>query len=627
MARPRLLLLTATLLAFTLLAGGCSTGSAKKDTTQKRPVPPQITREELIAGFASAGIGTYVSPTSPEPMQAVTGSGPLKILEWQASNLAREASAGGGYAGARLDALAPLPKESPPLSFLIAAYVQSGPTRGAELSRRIMGEQDWRQAPALVFPNSVLMLFASDAAAPAGASQLTPIAATRLLDTPSGICSALATWVSEVIAGLFDALKVDTSGGGVGGFLGSIWNTAIDLLQGAVQGLAAALTAPILAVIKTALAVIGTLSMAASLLHPAAVSVTANPDPNSFGIDPAAGNDGSFTTTVKTGATDWPADLLDCAQQAGVTLPNPQSINGSPIQWTTTGFPQLGLETGHDNTVDDNGRAGLNFRTNTESQDDADQGAVIQGTVTADVSVSRNDVKDLQNLLATLLFATIPGPAGPIVNAVLAQLTQPVFDALTALVAAVGSGAVTVIHHGPAPKQGQPGTTACVGSGTGVVPDGTWTGPIGFDVTGQPSSASGSIQSTGGGTLTMTVQQGKVVDGTWSASFDSTGSIDVAGGSGRIQWLHVDISGGTVSGSASAPDLIATSSLDGSIAVAAGGVNVAVPISQAGPATATMTVQEVTCAQVTATFIPSFNASTGGAASFSGVATWTGSAA
>jgi hypothetical protein len=54
------------------------------------------------------------------------------------------------------------------------------------------------------------------------------------------------------------------------------------------------------------------------------------------------------------------------------------------------------------------------------------------------------------------------------------------------------------------------------------------------------------------------------------------------------------------------------------------GFDSVVPINESGSTTATLTVEQSDCSEVSGTFIPSFNQAAGGGAYFSGTARWTG---
>ncbi len=114
----------------------------------------------LEVALTTAGIGIVDEPEG--------GGSPagLKLSEFQVANMARELDRGQGYLGAELDRLGGSPG-GVPFSFLIAGWLSASPTRTAQAAASLMGEQQWEQASAIVYPTAVLMLFASDAVASA----------------------------------------------------------------------------------------------------------------------------------------------------------------------------------------------------------------------------------------------------------------------------------------------------------------------------------------------------------------------------------------------------------------------------------------------------------------------------
>ena len=67
-------------------------------------------------------------------------------------------------------ALMPMPSSAPPFSYLLAAWVSTGPSDSANLARDLMGRSDWVHAPGLVYPLIVVVLFVSEATEQTAAS-------------------------------------------------------------------------------------------------------------------------------------------------------------------------------------------------------------------------------------------------------------------------------------------------------------------------------------------------------------------------------------------------------------------------------------------------------------------------
>lgn len=64
----------------------------------------------VVEVLASSGIGVFADAAAGAPVQPVKEpASPLRLLRWQARNLALEASAGGGVSGQELESLTRLP--------------------------------------------------------------------------------------------------------------------------------------------------------------------------------------------------------------------------------------------------------------------------------------------------------------------------------------------------------------------------------------------------------------------------------------------------------------------------------------------------------------------------------------
>lgn len=635
--------------AFSVLVASCGgvssdggAGTTGTDGDRMTEIGPgeELTPRELTEALARAGIGTYETSASTKPVVDVTAPGPVKLLQSQVEVFALESSDRTGTTGAQLDTITEPVADGVPFSLVVSAYVGAGETEGARLANRLMGEQAWAQSENLVFPDVVLSLFANDAARealaqkPKGARSFAAKTGTAVVapnDAAVGVCSQLAGWVDGVLQTVTDALKVDTSDGGVTGFFGDIWNTVVNLAVEGGKALIGALTAPVVSIIKTGLAVAGTLSMAAGLLRPWSVSAKQQPDPVSYGVEPAGGNPAKVVATVDVGeSAPFSAGVIDCAKQAGVELPDPTTAKGSKIAWKPVGIDAVGTDISTDDTVGADNEASLRFTTKTESKEAATEGNAVAHTIAVSVEVERTQIKDLEALLQTILTGSLPVGVGELAGAVFGVITQPIFDELASMLGTANAGIGTVISHDePETKPTTTSTTPedeCEGLAEGVIPDGTWTGPIEVGVDGSGKDASGTIQTTGSGTMTMTVAKGKVTGGTWSLTMSSSGTLETAESTATINAMTGAIQG-TVDGPASAPHQAGQFTLNGSISVSVQGFSTEVPIDESGGTETTLTVEQSSCSAVSGTFIPSFNSATGGQAYFEGVARWSGEAA
>lgn len=441
-----------------MLLTACSVLGDDADGADMSGQPVDVGREpvDLAELFADVGIPVVATPTAARGADEPAVAPPFEMWMWQVENLEREHAAGGGYLGAELDNLAGLgtrPAEMP-VSYLIAAWLADPPTHAAERARGLVGEQPWSQAPRIVFPTAVLVLFAFDLATlsielgwPATDA---PVGLRSVLDRPSSpltaICSTLSGWVNAVLDTLFDALTVDPGDAGVFGWLADVWNTAVGLASAVVTGLIDALTAPVVGAIADGIAIIGTLAMTASMLQPWTLTMTPSVGaaPFAVGDDPAV--EVGFSVRAATNAPDvWPDVLVDCAASVGFELPDLSSATGAAVDWNVVGFPELGSEKGRDTVIGDDQTAGLRFVTGREESGVGDE---VVGYVAASAVVTSKTPAELQALLTTLLTDALPiEPFSDAIAELFGVLTEPIFLELAELVQAHGAGTLQVIRH------------------------------------------------------------------------------------------------------------------------------------------------------------------------------------
>jgi hypothetical protein len=476
-------------LAVVVVASACggtedspsTTPAGAPGTTASPSSAPGGSSEGLDDALAGAGIQVIDEPGT------FAAGGPLELWSFQVENLGREIDAGGGYLGAQLDELAGSPGGLP-FSYLVAGWLSAAPTPTAEAAAALMGDQPWQEAPSLVYPTAVLALFVADAVETGGGAGGEAAAAVLAALAQEGLCSTLSGWVSSVLDYIFDSLKVNTEDEGFLGWLGTVWNAAVDLARDTIGGLIEAVTAPIVAAIADALAIVGTLSMIVSLLKPWSLEVTASHAQTRFAVggEPDIAED--FVAMVDTGIDfEWPAAVEDCAALAGLTLPDPASAEGSQVEWKTSGLPPLGSAGESQTTIDQDNQASFEWVTGRE---DSDEGDVLTGVVGVSVTVRSQQVEELKAMLESLIAGQIPvAPFGDVVAELFSALTAPIFEALAELTQVSGADSVLVIHHDePEEEPDVPATSAstvdaCV-VGTWVSADWTLPGPAGLDGTG-----------------------------------------------------------------------------------------------------------------------------------------------
>lgn len=465
----------------------------------------------VVKRLAKAGIGVYeLGSDAPivEPMAPVS---PLRLSESQARNAALGAWARSGLTGAQLDELAPIPEDQrtlvPPVSALVAAYVDVGKTPGAKFARAVMGTQSWDDVHAVVFPAVILDLFVSDILTKAGGGTASGASAPKSVrltafdaptatpgQAPSDVCTTAQTFVNKVVEGIFSVIpKVsppDPSGitSILGTFLGSMINKGLEIgakvVNGLVQGAQYAVTAagktliqPVLNVVATIAGVVAVVAEVVTKLQPWALSVRADPSNTRKAVGKEKGLPGAFHLDVQTALLngDWPADLVGCARVAGVTLP-PLKPQDAPVRWTLSGRTDLIQPTSPtDTTLSKDSTADLEYETTNEPERNAKRGELQQGGVLATAHVTRNDLDQVQMSLVNLLYSQIPAAIAPIVTPALRSLLQPaISNALAGLTRlrdpAPSFATLIVAYHDPPKSKGG----AC-GASAGPVSSGDWT--------------------------------------------------------------------------------------------------------------------------------------------------------
>lgn len=174
-----------------------------------------------VADLAAAGLPVFADPKQPQPMIAVATAvepSALRLLAELADTMSREAMAGQGMLGSDLDNLVVTADGLPPAPYFLAGYVSAAGTPGADLARTIMGVQDWRNAPSVVYPSLVLVLYAADAARYGNALTGIPTAAAKAQAgapgrlprirtmNPQGPCSLVQGFINTTISDFFIAL-------------------------------------------------------------------------------------------------------------------------------------------------------------------------------------------------------------------------------------------------------------------------------------------------------------------------------------------------------------------------------------------------------------------------------------
>ncbi|CAN5477598.1 hypothetical protein BH09ACT4_BH09ACT4_06540 [soil metagenome] len=442
----------------------------------------------------------------------------VRITPWQVQNLASEAANQGGMSGAELEAISPAPEGAPPAGYLISAWAISYDSDAARLAHALLGEQDFHHPEDILFPSLVTTLFLADATADYDAAQyqaLGPASAltTSLVGFPvvraAGACAAVGNFIQRAIATVVKALKVDTSGGGFFGFLGKIWNAAVDLATGFVKGLIEAVTRPIVQIMVTIFGAIETIRQLSTYLVEWRSTLEPKPETNAFGIDDAKVH-GRVTLTVLDNRIPIPEAVLECSELFGVNLRDAGSAAGSQVSWTATNMarPDLSTVDSAEEVLDRNQIAQYDYITGQETAKTA-KGDEHAGLLKLVSSVHRNDIEKVRKLFTALVFDQIPSSISGIVQSIAGPILDAATNHLTAITDVRSTGYVAITFHGekppeptpvastPAPKswQGQWQSSKYPDSGTFtmliVIADGKLNGSI--DIANSPCVASGNV--------------------------------------------------------------------------------------------------------------------------------------
>ncbi len=430
-------------------------GSASGPSATSPPLPT-LTFDQGVELMASVGLAVFDDAEATDPLRPPAGGPAIGYTRWQAQNLVNEVNERNGLRGRDLDAAIPLGDEAPPLSFLLAAWLDVKPTPAARRAAELIGPQDWEQAPDVVFPTLVVALFVGDATAAAAGDDTStatapPTAAPAPAPAPAlrpiayagpgqagAVCGLVANFVDNSLNWIVGKLTIDPGGGGLGGFLATIWNTALQLAKTAVQTIVGPITDAVLAPIRIALAAVAVATMVVSYLKPWQLPVRPTPrDRLPYSIDGDPPNNGAFVAEAKIAAgTDrWPADLLVCAQGLDITLPE-LTAAGAPVEWKVQRSKPDAIEIKTAGPpwrtkLDAAKRSTLDFSTGHEPRDWADRGAPTTASAWVTAKVERKEVTELTQLVQHLIDRTIARVTGPL-SGLASAAVQPFVDRLIA---------------------------------------------------------------------------------------------------------------------------------------------------------------------------------------------------
>lgn len=423
--------------------------------------------QATISLLAQAGIATYQDADSAAPLVAVTEPvSPVKLLHEQVRAMALEAHYGAGIEGSQLDALVDTEPDMAPPSYILAAYVSGSETAGAKAARTLMGGQDWQQAPIILYPQLVMVLFTADVlgarasefdAGPIagsvmrrGVQPVQPVAAIGplLVADTGGYCSRVMEWINTALRTVFDALRLGESSNSVANFFAQLWNTVVALVEEVVTAIVKRFTQFVLDAIGRLAAIVATVANVVSLIRPWTVTVKAAPFETYKGI---AGirepEKGSIAVTVRLdGLTEWPKFAADCARTAGRPLPNLKP-EGAQVTWERViqNPPDLIREGLRREALDANASAQLDFVTLVDQVEKPYK--TYPGAIVSRIEIERPGLRELLNVVQTELWQELPTDVQRPLWSILGPSIIKIQAEIVRLVSTHSSGAGVVFFH------------------------------------------------------------------------------------------------------------------------------------------------------------------------------------
>ena len=447
--RPRgtptlVVLLTVAIVACMGPSNGAPAGEPGDPGASPPAAPVAVSADQVIAALAEAGIAVYDGPADITPAtEPAAPVSPYAVLRFQVEQLARDATAGGGVPADELDALIPMPADTPPMSAILAGYVATGQTPGSRFAATLMAGQGFERPGSLWFPTVVLSLFVGEVSG--AAEGLGPAAATahRAPATDAGgftadirlvavdPCGDFSRFFGGVIGSIKDAIlsvipHIPFIGAAIDWALGKVVDAARELLG----------QVPFLTALREGVMLLALAATVVTSLRDWPVTVTADPGAVHRSVGTQVGH-----MTMTASIDDGPGDLFsvpvrNCAALLEITLPK-GGVVGSTVEWRILdGGVHIAPGGRQDETVDAGKRATFDFDTADESLRDHETGKPDSDPIRVQVTVKRQDVEQVRTLIREMITDAIPATVW---DALTAHFGDPV-EALTTWTDPKGSG-------------------------------------------------------------------------------------------------------------------------------------------------------------------------------------------
>jgi hypothetical protein len=417
-----------------------------------------------VEALATVGVATFASPGDADPLRPVQSNpSPLKYLAWQVNAMAVELATRTGKRGRDLNQLM-ASDQNLTASQTIAGYASGVTTPGGLLVHAMLGKADLKSSDRIRMPALAQAMVAGDLLRQVtGSVTSNPVASAkplRLLAEPrhpalfqtGTLCAQINTFVVNSLIGVADsltALSPDT-------FADS--QLAVDLFVGlsaigaAARGGATRLTATDIQTIQSVATTIAIATHVMALIQPWSISVQPDPTRTRFGIDEETIS-GTILVEMHVGATaEWPADLVSCAADSGIDLPDLAHI-ASRSHWEFTESP---IPLTHHRSY---------FGPGGEPAETSDRLCVydtfqepasmathpsVEGTVDITVAIRRYDLDRLRDKLMDALLPDLPDVlARTLVPITSVKIATDLIPAIRSFVVSTGQGRIVVTYHDP----------------------------------------------------------------------------------------------------------------------------------------------------------------------------------
>ena len=363
-----------------------------------------------------------------------------------------------------------------------------------------MAGQDLTHPDGSVFPTAVLILFAADAAKQISADAVTP---SGLRSSPSGaalvpsrferaggICSDVTKSIFDAIDKLFAKIHIppgkvgDTGSSFLNGVLQGLTDVVVGTLNLVIDAARTLIVDGIKYVLGQVLSVVAEVAAAAALIgnfvsavRPWTLDLKPETSDTIKGIEPDKVYDSATTTAILIGPTDdWPDWFVDCATNAGVTLPSLLPVD-AVVVWKVSTFSTGLMDESEDQFpketklhTDTSGRviAKLGLVTGMEIAAQATSGQPQLGVATVSATARRDQIQELRTTLveavhnlANQVLEVVPAIIRTYLLKLVDEAADSGSDQLASLLDASAAATITVTCHG-APE---PATTAPLSTG------------------------------------------------------------------------------------------------------------------------------------------------------------------